>query len=288
MSPAPTVCVVGSINLDLVVAAPRLPLPGETVSGGIHSQHPGGKGANQALAAQRQGADVTLIGAVGDDVTAGQALAILRSDGVDLSRVVTIAEAATGVAQIVVDDDGENQIAVAPGANHRLEAAAVDASGFDAVLCQLEVTDAVVIAAAEQATGLFCLNAAPSRPIPDLVLGRCDVVIVNETENAMLAGQLEGYGGLLVVTKGAAGADAFRGGEQVGSAGPPRVVAIDAVGAGDSFCGSLVVSLAQGREMDEMLVRACAAGALAATRRGAQPSIPTAAEVGALLQGPDA
>jgi ribokinase len=249
----------------------------------VYGQHPGGKGANQALAAQRQGAAVALIGAVGDDTTATEALAILRSEGVDLSRVVVTNEAATGVALIVVDAAAENQIAVAPGANHQLAPPSIDVSGFDAVLCQLEVTDAVVVEAARQATGLFCLNAAPSRPVPEEALGRADLVIVNETEHAMLADQLGHYGGLLVVTKGAAGAEAFRDGALVASARPPQVEAVDTVGAGDSFCGALVVALAQGAELDRALSRACTAGALAATRSGAQPSLPTAHEVESLL-----
>lgn len=137
----PTVCVVGSTNLDLVVHAPRLPRPGETVSDGVFSRVPGGKGANQALAAARAGAAATFVGAVGDDGLGDEALAVLRAGGIDLSGVVTTPGAATGVALIAIDASGENQIAVAPGANHRLGPDDFDVAGFDAVLCQMEIND---------------------------------------------------------------------------------------------------------------------------------------------------
>lgn len=282
-SAPPTICVVGSTNVDLVVTGPRLPSPGETVSGGMFDRHPGGKGANQALAARRQGGQVTFVGAVGEDPLAAEALDLLKRDGVDVSNVICLAGVATGVALIAVDAYGENQISVAPGANHKLAPTDVNTTGFDAVLCQLESSDAAITEAANQADGLFCLNAAPARPIPDVVLQRADVIIVNETENAMLAGQLATFGGLLIITKGAAGADAYRDGAVVATATPPRVNAIDAVGAGDSFCGALVVALASGLEIGDALTRACAAGALAATRPGAQPAMPTAAEVDAVI-----
>lgn len=282
-SPAPTVCVVGSTNVDLVVTGQRLPAPGETVSGGLFSRSPGGKGANQALAAQRQGARVTFIGAVGDDALAAEALQILKAGGADVSGVVTVAGSATGVALIAIDAAGENQISVAPGANHKLQPSDLNVAGFDAVLCQLEISDATVSAAALQATNLFCLNAAPARPIPQDVVDRADVIIVNETEHASLINQLDRFPRLLVVTKGAAGADAYRGGELVASGTPPVVEAIDTVGAGDSFCGVLVVDLARGLDIAEALGRACAAGALAATRPGAQNALPTAAELDSLV-----
>ncbi|MDX2342927.1 MAG: ribokinase [Acidimicrobiia bacterium] len=280
---SPTVCVVGSTNVDLVVTGQRLPAPGETVSGGLFSRSPGGKGANQALASQRQGARVTFIGAVGDDPLATEALQILREDAVDLSGIVTVSGSATGVALIAIDAAGENQISVAPGANHKLQPSEVNTVGFDDVICQLEINDATVSTAAMQATGLFCLNAAPARPIPQVVVDRADVIIVNETEHASLIDQLDQFPRLLVVTKGAAGADAYRSGELVASGIPPVVEAIDTVGAGDSFCGSFVVALARGLDVAKALERACAAGAIAATRTGAQTALPTAAEVDALM-----
>ncbi|MEN8233695.1 MAG: ribokinase [Actinomycetota bacterium] len=279
----PKICVVGSVNLDLVATSARLPRPGETVTGATFARHPGGKGANQALAARRRGADVTLIAAVGRDSLADEALALLRSEDVDLSRLLVVDDAPTGVALIAVDATGENQIIVAPGANRRLHADVVDAAGFDVVLCQLEVPDDAVAAAGNQATGLFCVNAAPARPLPSAVVDRCDVIIVNEIEHEELANQLAGFAGLLVVTLGARGAEAYRRGERVARADSPVVDAVDAVGAGDSFCGSFVVELASGTPLPDALGRACAAGASAATRPGAQPSLPTTEDVTALL-----
>ena len=266
----PTVCVVGSTNVDLVVKCQSLPRPGETISGGIFHRSPGGKGANQALAAAHAGAVTTFVGAVGDDGLGDEALATLRSSGVDLSRVVTVSGTATGVALIAIDAAGENQIAVAPGANHKLNPGDLEVGGFDAVLCQMEIRDDTLAAAAAGATGLLVLNAAPARIIPESVLERSDIVIVNETENAFLAEQLQQFGGTLIVTEGARGATAFQRGARLASAVPPRVDAIDTVGAGDAFCGTLTARLAGGVELSEALERACEAGAVAATQAGAQ------------------
>lgn len=282
----PSICVVGSVNLDLVAACPRLPTPGETVTNATLSRYPGGKGANQALAAQRQGAEVTLMAAVGADPLAEEALALLRREGVDLSRLATVDDQPTGVALIVVDETGENQIAVAPGANRHLRAEGVDTRGYDAVLCQLEVTNEVVLAAAGRSSGLFCVNAAPARLLPDAVLDRADVIIVNEIEHRDLHEQLQRSPGLLVVTKGSAGADAYREDVLVAAAGSPPIEAVDTVGAGDAFCGTLVVDLARGLDIEEALERACRAGALAATRVGAQPSLPSRREVDRMAQLP--
>ncbi len=275
----PTVCVVGSVNLDLVAACPRLPTPGETVTDATLSRYPGGKGGNQALAAKRQGADVTLIAAVGADPLADEALELLRRDGVDLSRLATVDDCSTGVALIVVDHTGENQIAVAPGANRYLEPGDVDTGGFDAVLCQLEIPDDTVVAAARRATGMFCLNAAPARRLVEPILEQADLIIVNEIEYGTLRDQLESFEKLLVVTRGARGADAFRRGALIARVQPPSVAAIDTVGAGDAFCGTLVVGLARGAAVEPALMRACRAGAVAATRLGAQPSLPTAGDL---------
>lgn len=266
----PSICVVGSVNVDLIVTGPHLPTPGETVTGGVFSRGSGGKGANQALAARRHGAEVALIAAVGDDPLATEALALLRHEGIDLSGVNTVDNQATGVALIVVDGSGENQIAVAPGANRLLEPTHVRASGFDAVLCQLEIPDRTLVAVAEQATGLLCINAGPARPLPEPVLQRSDVIIVNETEHVALQDQLAEFAGLLVVTRGSQGADGYRAGILVATAKPPAVDAIDTVGAGDAFCGTLVVELARGADVTDALTRACEAGALATTRSGAQ------------------
>jgi ribokinase len=266
---APTVTVVGSVNLDLVALCERLPRPGETVTNATFSRIPGGKGANQAVAAARLGADVTLVCCVGHDTLAEEALPREERLTVEAQRV----DAPTGVALILVDAEGENQIVVAPGANADLGAfELVDA---DAVLCQLEVPDAAVESAWEQAAGLFCLNAAPARPVavdPDLT-------VVNRYELEVLARR----DGLVAVTLGPEGAVLLEDGEEVARARPPRVEAVDGTAAGDAFTACLLVSLLEGRSQEESLRRACAAGALAASRFGAQPSLPTAAEVDEIL-----
>jgi ribokinase len=267
----PRVVVVGSINLDLVVRVERLPQPGETVGGGTFSRVPGGKGANQAVACARLGADVTMIAAVGADANAADALAGLRAAGVTL--LLEESDDHTGVASIQVDAAGETTIAVAPGANATL--GEVELPAHDAVLCQLEVPDAAVLSAWEAATGTFCLNAAPARPIeidPDLT-------VVNRHELDLLVRR----DGLVALTLGAEGAVLLDDGDEIARAAPPSVEAVDGTAAGDAFTASLLVSLLEGRAEDEALARACAAGALAASRFGAQPSLPTAAEVDALL-----
>jgi ribokinase len=258
--------VVGSINLDLVARVETLPRPGETVSGASFERFPGGKGANQAVAAAKLGADVRMIGAVGRDALADEALAGLLAAGVELEieRVGT-----TGIALILVADDGENQIVVVPGANADVRLR----SPGGAVLCQLEVPDPVVTAAAKGAS-FFALNAAPARPVelePDLL-------IVNELEHEVVS-----RGKLVAVTYGAAGAALFEDGREVARAEPPPVDAVDGTAAGDSFAACLVVSLLEGRPREEALVRACAAGAIAASRHGAQPSLPDAGELDAIL-----
>jgi len=279
----PRVTVVGSINLDLVAYVERLPQPGETVGGARFQRHPGGKGANQALAAARLGADVRLIGLVAVDDLADEALGHLEDAGVDLSGVGWLGEGEehTGVALILVAEDGENQIVVAPGANAHLRPRHVDARGADAVLCQLEIPLDTVEEAARQASGLFCLNAAPARELPDALLERADLVVVNQYELRRLGGRPRG---LVAITLGDEGARLLQGGEEVARARPPRVDAVDATGAGDAFTACLAVSLLEGRDREEALRRACAAGALAASRRGAQPSLPTAAEIDEILR----
>lgn len=274
--------MVGSVNLDLVASCPRLPRPGETVTATDSARYPGGKGANQALAAQRAGAGTTLIAAVGHDDHADEALTLLRSSGVDLSRLVTSTHP-TGVAMIAVDPQGENQIVVVPGANAHLTSEQVNASDADVVLCQLEIPMEAVLAAAETATGLFCVNAAPAAELPVGILDRADVVIVNETERDALADSLDSTSALVVVTLGAVGAKAYRRGRLLAEAQPPPVTPLDAVGAGDAFCGVLISSLGEGDSLPAALERACAAGALATTVRGAQPSLPMAADIEAVL-----
>ncbi len=270
---APRIAVVGSVNLDLVARVERLPQPGETVGGAMFARVPGGKGANQAVACARLGAEVTMIAAVGRDPMAGEALAGLRDAGVTLQLVES--DEPTGVALIQVDSEGETTIAVAPGANGTL--AQVELPPHDAVLCQLEVPDAAVLSAWEQCVGLFCLNAAPARPVSV----DADLTVVNRHELETLTRR----DGLVALTLGAEGAVLMDDGEETARAAPPPVEAVDGTAAGDAFTACLLVSLLEGRSEAESLTRACAAGALAATRFGAQPSLPTAAEVEALIGG---
>lgn len=250
----------------------RLPLPGETVTGATFARYPGGKGANQAVACARLGADVTMIGAVGRDAFAEEALAGLRAAGVRLELIDS--DAPTGVASIIVDATGETQIVVAPGANSHVGGVVLPA--HDAVLCQLEIPDEAVERAWEACDGLFCLNAAPARPVavdPDLA-------VVNRHELEALTRR----DGLVALTLGAEGAVLLADGEEVARATPPPVDAVDGTAAGDAFTACLLVSLLEGRAEQEALERACAAGALAVSRPGAQPSLPTAHEVDALLR----
>ena len=199
--------VVGSVNLDLVMRVPRLPVAGETVTDGEFSRHPGRKGANQALAARRLGAAVSLVAAVGDDETAEAALVLLEAAGVDLSRCWIHETLPTGVAVILVDSHGENQIAVAPGANRSLTAEALELGSDEAVMCQLEIPIETVQAAAASTTGFFCLNAAPARTVPKEVLKRADLVVVNEVEHATLGVDLSDVRGLVALTLGERGCD---------------------------------------------------------------------------------
>jgi ribokinase len=266
---SPSITVVGSVNLDLVAQVERLPRPGETVTDAVFRRVPGGKGANQAVACARLGAEVTLVCSVGDDPFADEALPQEERLTVDAARVA----APTGVAVILVDAEGENQIAVAPGAN--AEVRSFELTAADAVLTQLELPDAAVIAAWEQASGLFCLNAAPARPIEV----DADLTVVNRYELEVLKRR----DGLVALTLGAEGAVLLQEGEEIARAEPPSVKAVDGTAAGDAFTACLLVSLLEGREHEEALRRACAAGALAASRFGAQPSLPTAAEVDEIL-----
>ncbi len=269
--PAPRITVVGSVNLDFVARCAHLPRPGETVTDATLTRVPGGKGANQAVACSRLGADVTLVAAVGADSVAEESLALLREAGVtlDLQQLDT----PTGVALIVVDAAGENTITVAPGANAAL--GTFELSPADAVLVQLEIPDSAVISAWEQCTGIFCLNAAPAR----LVAVDADITVVNRLELDALSRR----DGLIAVTLGAEGAILLEDGVEVARATPPPVDAVDGTAAGDAFTACFLVSLLEGKEHEEALRRACAAGAIAASRPGAQPSLPTAAEIDAIL-----
>lgn len=269
----PRLTVVGSINLDLIAQTARLPHPGETVTGATFSRACGGKGANQAVAAARLGAEVTMIGAVGQDDFSAAALEGLMGAGVDL-RLVRRTDKPTGVALITIDALGENEIVVAPGANLALAPEHVDLAGADAVLCQLEIPIETVRYVSRTAQRFF-LNAAPAvETVPP-----AELTIVNRYE----FDSLTRHDGAIVVTLGAEGAVLLQDGRQVARATPPPVTAIDGTAAGDAFTACLVVSILEGRELVESLHRACIAGALTASRLGAQTSLPTAAEVDALL-----
>jgi ribokinase len=268
----PRLTVVGSINLDLVVRSERLPRPGETVSGARFARVPGGKGANQAVAAARLGAEVRMVGCVGRDELAREALSGLREARVEEHWLVS--DVPTGVALITVDAAGETTIVVAPGANAELRPTDLDLGDADAVLCQQEIPAETVARVAELAPRFF-LNAAPAREgAPD-----AELTVVNRLELDALGDRR----GLVCLTLGAEGAALLEDGEEVARAEPPAVEAVDGTAAGDAFTACLVVSLLEGRPRDEALQRACAAGALAASRFGAQPSLPTAEEVDALL-----
>lgn len=245
---------------------------GETLTDATFARYPGGKGANQAVAAARLGASVRFVGAVGPDDFAEDALAGMREAGVELE----LREGnATGVGVILVDAQGENVIVVAPGAN--LQVGPVETGG--SVLSQLEVSDETVASAAERADRFF-LNAAPARPVPASVVRAAELVVVNRYELDSLPETPD----LLALTLGEEGAVLIEGGQEVARAAAPRVRAVDGTAAGDAFTACLVVSLLEERDRDEALRRACAAGALAASRPGAQPSLPTAAEVDAMLR----
>jgi ribokinase len=260
--------VVGSINLDLVAKVERLPRPGETLSGATLERIPGGKGANQAVAAARLGASVRMVGRVGRDANAADALLGLSEAGVELA--LREVDAPTGVAIILVADDGENQIVVVPGANAEVG----DFTAPGNVLCQLEIPDSALREARLQADWL-CVNAAPAR---DLVVD-AELVVANRYEAEVIGDQP-----LLALTLGEEGAVLLEHGREVARATPPPVDAVDGTAAGDAFTACLAVSLLEGRDHEEALRRACAAGAIAVSRFGAQPSLPTADEVDAILR----
>jgi ribokinase len=270
--PAPRITVVGSANIDFVARCERLPRPGETVTDAVLERIPGGKGANQAVAAARLGARTRFVGRIGaEDLV----LRSLQSEGIDTTGVARD-DGETGTALVLVDRDGENAIVVAPGANRRLEPDQVDVGNPDAVICQLEIPIEAVRAATPDAP-FFCLNAAPARgPLPDDL--KPDLLVVNRYEHEVV-GQFDG---LVALTLGAEGAVLIEHGSEMARARPPKVKVVDGTAAGDAFTAALVVSLLEGLAPERALVRACAAGALAASRPGAQPSLPTAEEVDAV------
>ncbi|AXB42317.1 ribokinase [Amycolatopsis albispora] len=283
------VVVVGSANVDFLVDVPHPPGAGETVLGGDLRRSPGGKGANQAVAAARAGgADTTFVGALGRDEPAELLLTSLRDAGVR-TELVERADAATGTALITVAPNGENTIVVAPGANSRLTLGPAQADRIASaavVLAQLEIPlDTVRAAAAARRSGaLMVLNAAPARELPDDVWNALDLLVVNEHEAAELAGSPEALLDRVpaaVVTLGGEGCLVLERGRESLRIPGIRVEAVDTTGAGDTFCGVLAAALARRSGLAEAARLACVAAALSVTRRGAQAAVPSAAEVAA-------
>jgi ribokinase len=295
----PEVAVVGSLNLDLVVRVARLPGPGETVSGDDVFRNPGGKGANQAVAAARLGRRVAMVGRVGDDAAGRELLGSLEADAVDTSRVRVVAGVPSGIALITVSEDGENQIVVSPGANASLTPDDVGQAGAalaaaTVTLLQLEVPLEAVAAAARAAGGTVVLNPAPVRDLPEELVADVDVLVPNRVELAQLAGGAEPgtvaeatrLAGRLparavVVTLGADGCLVIVGGDTVHVPAVP-VRAVDTTAAGDAFCGGLADALAGGASLQEAARRAVRVAAAACLRPGAQASLPTPADLEAL------
>lgn len=298
------ITVFGSINMDLVATTPRLPKPGETVAGTGFATAAGGKGANQALAARRAGAEVRMVGAVGRDEFAGPALDLLDKAGANLSAVARV-DGPTGTALILVGGDGENMIAVVPAANGTVSAAQAESAvegmqDGDILMVQQEVPAGSVEAALKSAKARgvrTVLNIAPLIPETEDLAALADIVIANETEFERLVGRdnLTGEereqilldmhgktGQILIVTLGADGVIAAEGGTLHRTKGL-KIVPVDTVGAGDTFCGYLAASLDAGLAFGDALRRAAVAGSLACLKAGAQPSIPVAADVTASL-----
>jgi ribokinase len=271
----PHIAVVGSINADLVVQMPKLPGRGETVSSAEPAWFPGGKGANQAVAAARMGGNVSMFGAIGADEPGQMCLSALKQSGVNVDAVVT-ALCPTSTALVMVEHSGENQIVVADGANQHASFDAAQISAADAVIVQFEIPESVIVEVGKAAKGIFCVNAAPVRELSDELASLIDVLIVNEHEFAQLG---EPKSGLVIVTAGAKEVVAYQNGEIVAKSQPPKVEALDTVGAGDTFVGAFVVAYASGKTVPDALDLACAASALSTLKLGAQSGMPTASEV---------
>jgi ribokinase len=295
--------VFGSINLDLAFQVPKLPAPGETVLGPAYGVSPGGKGANQAVAAARDGAAVVMVGRIGRDAFAEPALAGLRAAGIDLS-LVAAGDEPTGCAAICVDPQGENQIAVAAGANAAVRADLVPDALLDStatLLMQMETPpseNAALIARARARGARIVLNLAPAGALPEAAIGALDALVVNEGEAAALAGLLgvDGdsarvsatvlalkLGVATIVTMGADGTDVAAADGTSWREPAPMIAPVDTTAAGDAFVGVLAGALDRGADLRAAVRRAVVAGALACTKRGAQPSLPSRAEIDAAL-----
>jgi len=305
MSTRPRVTVLGSLNMDISVTVPRLPGPGATVVGSAARFTPGGKGANQAVAAARLGAEARMVGCVGDDEFGRQLLAALLAEGVDADGVRVVAGVPTGLAMIAVDGAGENLITVAPGANHQVgarEVARVGARPRDVLVISAEIPVPAISSALALASGARCvLNLAPvpetQETRPDaaalVAAGAPDWLVVNESEAAAVLGRPvagladAGQAAAQLIARGPRHAVVTAGGYGAALAGPYgaeviagfRVNAVDTVGAGDTFVGALAVALAAGVPASRAVRAASAAGAAAVTRHGAQAAMPRPADI---------
>ena len=286
------VLIVGSINVDLVIRAAQLPAPGQSVSGGVFAQHQGGKGANQAVAAARNGATVTMVGAVGADEYGQSALADLARRGVDVSRIAVMGEVASGIALIAVDERGANQIVVAPGANYAFDAAAIEGAlaGYDpgagsVAVVSFELGDDAIVAAARYAAShgmRLLVNPAPARELPGALVALAPIVVPNEGEAAALTGLSDPRAAALalaarthapvIVTLGAQGALLCEPGPPQGVVimPAPTVEVVDTTGAGDAFVGALAAHLAKGSPLRESAAAAIEAASKSVTSAGAR------------------
>lgn len=295
------IVIVGSINMDLVVRAPRHPEPGETILGSSFQTFPGGKGANQAVAAARAGGSVKMIGRVGEDTFGDVLLANLQKDGVDTTYVRRTPDVSSGIAQITVSDSGQNNIVVVQGANARLTPADLHDSeaafqGASVVVAQLEIPLETVAQAARMARKYgahMVLNPAPARSLPNDLLAQVDYLIPNEHELAMLTGMeapsiaasvLKSMGVLsLIVTLGSRGVKVLAGGHTQHIL-PYSVNVVDTTAAGDGFVGAFAVALTEGKRVLDAAAFGNAAGALSVMTAGAQPSLPTRAALDTFIE----
>lgn len=280
------VAVIGSANLDLVAAVERHPRPGETLLGTAYSEFAGGKGLNQAVAAARAGVKVAFIGAVGNDEAGTRLRRVATDDGIETRHLAT-SDAPTGRAIIVVAASGENSIVVVPGANSSVTGNDIPAARV--LLAQLEVPlDAVEqsLRAARTNGAITVLNPAPAQQLPAELLSLCDIVIPNEHEIDLLGGVdalLDAGVETVIVTRGADGVTVHRSGEPASAWPSPTVDVVDTTGAGDAFCGNFVARLSTGSDLGAAVRWAAAAGAIAVTKAGAVPSLPSAADVADLI-----
>lgn len=300
------IAVLGSINMDLMIRSAKLPLPGETVIADSKVENPGGKGANQAVAAARMGADVTMIGCVGDDSFAEQLLANLNAEGVDTSHVSQLKQTTSGVAVVMVEESGENAILVVPGANRLVGSAALEQARrviceSDVLLMQLEVPVETVIAAAaiaREAGVPVILDPAPAPATVPAGLLNVDLICPNQSEAAALLGRpVDSLGDAVariaeltmlgprqaIITMAEQGAVVFDG-ETIETVSPFEINAVDSTAAGDAFAAGLAVRLAEGATLFDAVTFASAAGALAASGAGAQTAMPTREQIITLLQ----